>query len=135
MTWIGACLVAAFFFGCLTTALALRPKRDPHDRATDRDYSQYPTENDVSNAAFLNAIAEEIQRIRKDAEAQNDDKRFWEVITSIGVWFYTMISLFIAGFAGWQVYTARDTEERQLRAYVGFTGDVLLRCRSCDVDL
>ena len=30
---------------------------------------------------------------------------------------------------------AADTEERQLRAYVGITGDIQLNCRSCGMDV
>jgi hypothetical protein len=99
-------------------------------------------------------IANAIDAHRRSPQSQERDRSKREYIT-IAVLGATALFAFLAAvaaiYSAWifsgqlsemhqasvdtadLVKTARETEERQLRAYVGFTGDVLLRCRSCDV--
>ncbi len=53
----------------------------------------------------------------------------------MGVYVATFIAAaFAAGFTGYLAWLGRDQETRQLRAYVGLTGDIMVVCASCGDD-
>lgn len=71
----------------------------------------------------LRAKYESAQQNRTDHDAKT---LYWARIAGIGVSIYTLLTLAI-------VTTARDTETRQLRAYVGVNSEpITLNCNACD---
>jgi hypothetical protein len=62
----------------------------------------------------------EKNKAAQQKQAEHDDKAlFWARSAGAGVGIYTAITLGIAIIALCQLNTARDTEDRQLRAYIG----------------
>jgi hypothetical protein len=105
----------------------LRPRHDPSDRPADRDYSQYPTNQNAAHALPIVAIAEEVQRTRKEAYAAEADKRWREILTVGGILIYTIITAGIAFIGLYQAQIFKETEKRQLRAYIGL-GLLTIQC-------
>lgn len=74
-------------------------------------------------AAAINALGEKYEASQKDRPEHDRQTLLWAKRAGIGVGIYTLITLGIAIIALCQLQTARDTEMRQLRAYVG-TGEI-----------
>jgi len=129
---IGALLVGALLTGALLATASLKPPRDQHEHYPERDYSKYPGDKKSPNAPLLIAIADEIQRARKDTNAKDADKRYRESLTICGIYTYTVITGFILGATLYQSSIAKDTERRQLQAYLGPFGDFEIKCPSCE---
>jgi hypothetical protein len=118
--------------GALIAAATLRPRDDPRDRPADRDYSQYPAGQNTADALSIIAIAEEVQRTRKEAYTAEADKRWREILTVGGILIYTVITAGIAFTGLYQAQIFKETEKRQLRAYIGLGLLTVQCCNTAD---
>jgi hypothetical protein len=80
----------------------------------------------------ISALSADFQRFvqayktyREEHDANEREKYVWEKRTARGVWLYTLLTVGIVAISLCQLRTSRDTEERQLRAYVS-VNDVIV---------
>jgi hypothetical protein len=104
MTWIGACLVAAFLLGALLGSVFSRQREDAKQDQSHTGKLDYPTETDqeASIAALARtqiAVAKDSHAAAKDNATHNERSRrigFW---TAIGVGVYTVFTAVIVVFS------------------------------------
>jgi hypothetical protein len=129
MNYIGGVIFAAFVCGALVATAILRPRQSDYDYKKNRDYSRYPTANNTDDVTSLIAIAEEIQQSRQESQNAESDKRFRDLATIGGIGLYTLITAGIAGISWYQAQIFKETEIRQLRAYVSLDIMTIQCCR------
>lgn len=123
---------------------------------TDTQYSATDEQKDNINQARGPPVADAIHAYRRYRQADEHARAKREQVTIVVLTWTAIFAFLAAVFAGVSalifngqlgemhqasvdsnnlVITARETEERQLRAYVSITGDVLLQCISCKTDM
>jgi hypothetical protein len=79
--------------------------------------------------AALNRFYEQHRRERQEDTARENTNGRRGLYTLIGIWVYTVITAGIAGIGLYQAHIFKETEQRQLRAYIA-TSPILITC--CD---
>jgi hypothetical protein len=79
--------------------------------------------------AAFNRFYKQHRRERQEDTTRENNKGRRELYTLIGIWVYTVITAGIAGISLYQAHIFKETEQRQLRAYVA-TSPLLITC--CD---
>jgi hypothetical protein len=120
MTWIGACLVAAFLLGAMLGSAVSRQREDTQRDHSHSDKLDYPTE--ANHETSIAALARAQIALAKDANAA--DKRqssynkrshrisFW---TAVGVGSYTVFTAVIVIFSIIQFGETHRFNKKQLR--------------------
>jgi len=122
MTWIGACLVAAFLIGALIGSVFSRKREDSERDQSHSDKLNYPT--DTNHETSIAALARSQIAFAKDYYAAQErditDSRktykvgFW---TAIGVGAYTVLTSVIVIFSVVQYGEIHRFNKRQLRFF------------------
>jgi hypothetical protein len=88
------------------------------------------TAGDVAEiVAALDRTHQQRERHHQETDAREKQKSFREKATVGGVWAYTILTLVIAGSSIYQARVFKETERRQLRAYVATS---LMTIQCCD---
>jgi len=124
MTWIGACLVAAFIIGAMVGNVFSRQREDAKRDQSHADKLDYPA--DTNHETSISTLARAHIAFAKDANAADERKSsenkrshrisFW---TAIGVGTYTVFTAVIVAFNVIQYGETHRFNKRQ----AGFFGD------------
>jgi hypothetical protein len=125
--------------------------------AGNANKESHPSEEQERNIGEANngSIADAIHAYRRRRETDESDRAKRERVTIVALVATAVFAALAAGTAcvsaiifsgqlgemhqasvdsGDLVKTARETEEKQLRAYLGIIGDIVLSCYSCNLD-
>jgi hypothetical protein len=92
-----------------------------------------PTQREAAEVILaIDRLKEQLKGEHEANRAQEAKKAKREKATVAGIWVYTILTMFIAGASIYQARVFKETEKRQLRAYIGLGSMTVQCCKKFD---